>query len=135
MPKFDAYAHLRVIDTDDHPGSELPLETEGGGGDSTGMDQRVTRLEEWAKLSGERFTRIEDKLDKILTELGRLPTREAVLGYAIGGFALAAAVIGIIIGAMGWLETRASRVDTSAPAAAPMIIQLPAPATQRLPAK
>jgi len=79
------------------------VETGGGGGDSTGMDQRVTRLEEWSKLAGERMGRIEDKLDTILSAVAKVPTRTDMLVFTLTGLGLALAVVGAIVGALAVL--------------------------------
>jgi hypothetical protein len=55
----------------------------------------------------------------------------------IATLTIAMAVVAVIVGAMGWLETRAGRVQPvaappiAAPAPQPIIIQLPAPAPAR----
>lgn len=81
-----------------------PLEKGGGGGDSTGMEQRVTRLEEWAKLSGERMGRVEDKLDTIIGRLGALPSRTDLIVYALTGLGVSLAVVAAIVGGLAVLK-------------------------------
>ena len=70
-------------------------------------------------MSDARFGRIEDKLDEVLRVMGKLPSRAEMIGYGAAAFALAVAIVAVIVGAMGWLETRAARLEaptTSAPA-------------------
>ena len=58
------------IDEDEN----VPHALRAGGGDGTygGMDARVTRLEQWARIADQRSARIEDKLDKLTEILGGL---------------------------------------------------------------
>lgn len=101
----DAYPRLVYEQQPSAPALEdKPLETGGGGGDSNDMDQRVTRLEEWAKLSGERMGRVEDKLDTIIGKLGALPSRTDLIVYALTGLGVSLAVVGAIVGALAVLR-------------------------------
>lgn len=99
---------IQLRDYLDPPSAEIseetPLENDGGGGDSTGMDQRVTRLEEWAKLSDQRMGRVEEKLDTIIGKLGSLPSRTDLIVYALTGLGVSIAVVGAIVGALAVLK-------------------------------
>jgi hypothetical protein len=67
---------------------------------------------------------MESKLDALLQRFSAIPTRIDLFV----GLALVFAIFAMLIGGLGWLETRASRVQTAAPpAAAPVLIQLPSP--------
>ncbi len=101
-----------------------PLNMSGGDGTSGGMGP-------WEQSVELRLGRIEVKLDT-------LPTRNDLLVMLIATLTIAMAVVAVIVGAMGWLETRAARVQATAvqPAAAPpapIVIQLPAPPAQSPP--
>ncbi len=90
------------------------------------MEARVIRLEESAKVADARMGRVEDKLDTVIERLGRLPSRLDMLGYLIGTVAAFLALTAVIVTSMGWLETRASRVQPPSPSAPqPIVIQLP----------
>jgi hypothetical protein len=95
------------------------------------MEARVTRLEEQFKLSDDRMGRVETKLDMVVAGLSKIPSRIDLVGYVIAVLTIFLAVVGILLAGMGWLETRASRVDAKSEpqiAAAPIVIQLPAQA-------
>ena len=108
------------------------LKAGGGGGTSGGMDQRITRLEE-------QMIGVRDDLRDIkqaVQVLPTLPTKRDLQNFALTGIGLALAVIGIVIGGLGWLETRQTRIappSSSAPAIAPIVIQLPSPLPVRAP--
>lgn len=101
------------------------LQTTGPGGTSTGMEERVTRLEEWSKVATDRLGRIETKVDA-------LPSKTDMLTMFIATFA----VLALVFGGLAWLDGRANRYaqqqsgSTPAVAPAPIIIQLPAPTQQ-----
>ncbi len=113
------------------------------------MDQRVTRLEEWAKHSDQRMGRMEEKLDRIGDVLGRVETSVAgmatkrdLANYTFAGLgiglALMALIIGGIIGGLGWLKPDSSPpppVTITAPAPQIIYMQPPAPPQTQQPAK
>lgn len=83
---------------------------------------RVIRLEARSDLFEARLDRIEDKLDQIIRRLAATPTRIDLLG----AFVAAMAVLSIVFAGLGWLETRADRLQSApARAPAPIVIQLP----------
>ena len=86
------------------------------------MEARVTRIEEWAKVSDQRLGRIEAKLDV-------LPTKTDMLGMFLAVFV----VLGLVLAGLGWLETRAARIQ-AAPSP-PIIIQMPTPPAANTPSK
>jgi hypothetical protein len=92
----------------------------GGGGDFLGfLDGRVTHLEQ-------RMASVDTKLDSIIQTLGRLPERSEMRQLLLVALALFVAVMAMFIGGMGWLETRAGRVQTAAPSPPqPIVIQVP----------
>lgn len=108
----------------------------GNGGDGGGVESidilaiRVSHLET-------RMIGLETKLDNIIEKLGAIATRPEMRNYvflAIGSFI---ALVAILVGSMGWLETRATRLQPVAPTAAmspapqPIIIQVPYPAPNK----
>lgn len=93
-----------------------------GGGTSDGMDPRVTRLEEWAKLSETRSARMEDKLDTIVGQLAQLPSRSTLLNYFIGAVGIGLAILAAILGGLAYLDGR----DAKREAPAPIIVMTPA---------
>ena len=90
---------------------------------------RVIRIEERSDLFKARLDRIEDKLDQIIKRLAATPTRIDLLG----AFVAALAVLSIVFAGLGWLETRAARLQPVPPPAAPIVIQLPATAASPAP--
>jgi hypothetical protein len=105
----------------------VPPEPRGGGGGDS-IDTRITRLEEWAKLSEERAKRMEDKLDALLRLVSAQPSR---VDYYIG-LAVVFAIVAVIFAGMSWLDGRqASRMaQQPAPSTQPIVIQVPAPEPQ-----
>ena len=101
-----------------HPTNGPRLKSDGGGGIYDDMEQRVIRIEEWAKLSDQRMGRLETKLDA-------LPTKGDMLAMFLAVFA----AMGLVLAGLGWLETRASRVPAPLTAAPPAIIFVPAQPT------
>ena len=79
------------------------------------METRIGLLET-------RIDRVETKLDMIIERLGAMATRAELTNslwqVAIVCATIAAIVIGAIIGGLGWLETRSTRLQL-APAASP----------------
>jgi hypothetical protein len=102
----------------------------GGGGGATGiLEGRVTHLEQ-------RMGLVDTKLDTIIERLGKIPERSDMRGYLLLALALFVAIAALLIGAMGWLETRAGRVQPLAQGSAgaapqPIVIQVPYPASER----
>lgn len=110
-----------------------------------GMEERVIRLEEWAKHSDQRMGRMEDKLDRIGDVLGRvensvvgMATKRDLANYTFAGLgiglALMALIIGGIIGGLGWIKPDSSPpppVTITAPA--PQIIYMQPPVAQQPP--
>lgn len=121
-----SFLKKRIAQLQDEDAPE-DLRKGSGGGNSGGMDQRLTRLEEWAKISEERAGRVEGKIDGIVARISSLPSKGELIGYAIATAALLVAVVTGMVSGLGWLETRASRMQpVSAPVlAAPIIIQVP----------
>lgn len=93
------------------------LETGGGGGNVIGMNERVTRLEEWSKVATERLGRIETKVDA-------LPNKTDLLTMVVATITTGVAIVGLIIGALAWIGDRTERA-ASPPSPAPVIIQMP----------
>lgn len=99
--------------------SEADLRKGGPGSTSGGMEERITRLEEWSKVASERLGRIETKLDT-------LPSKTDMLSMFLGVFV----VLGLVFAALSWLGDRASN---SGSAPTPIIIQVPATQSPPLP--
>jgi len=97
------------------------------------MEKRVTRLE----VNLEHLRMTLDTIQRQLEILPTLGTKRDLVTYSIAGLTIAIATVAIIVGGLGWLETRAGRVQPSATPAAtpvtpqPIIIQLPAPERRR----
>lgn len=72
------------------------------------MNTRITRLEEWSRLSEDRFGRIEDKLDRVLERLGTMPTRADLTTWTLTGvaiaFAVVALIVGGVVGGLDWIK-------------------------------
>jgi hypothetical protein len=98
----------------------------GNGGDSGGGDQVSARVD----LLERRISRLEDKLDVVIDKLAGIATRPEMRNYVMVSAGLFVAIFALVITALGWLETRASRIQgpsAATPAAAqPVIIQVPA---------
>lgn len=90
----------------------------GGDGGSGTLSLRVSHLES-------RIERIESKLDLISDRVGAIATRTETRNYLWLAIATFVAIVGVLIASMGWLETRASRLDTGSSSPQPIIIQLP----------
>lgn len=90
----------------------------GGGGDGT-MGLRVGHIET-------RMTRLEDKIDTVLRDLAGVASKADMRNYLLLSVAAFIALVAALVSGLGWLETRASRVET-APAAAPVVLQMPSP--------
>ncbi len=96
-----------------------------GGGDVSVIEGRVMYLEQ-------RMAAVDDKLDKIIEKLAKIPEAVDIRNYLLLALALFVAVATMLIGGMGWLETRAARVQpmqqgsVSSPPQ-PIIIQVPLP--------
>jgi hypothetical protein len=105
------------------PPSTENLKPDDGGGTFGDMDGRVTRLEE--QMAGVREDLRDIKSD--LKILPTLATKRDIGTYLATTATLSFAVVAIIIGGLGWLETRASRVTSPPPAAAPQPIIIESP--------
>jgi hypothetical protein len=143
MPKNNNNIHnireyMSIIPSQEKsPIQSLPKDVMFGGGDGEGpysMEQRVTRLE----ALFEHNNKVLDTNQRQLEILPTLATR-AELNAVKNSFgsnlwqislvctAVAAIVIASIIGGLGWLETRASRIQTPPQVSPqPIVIQLPA---------
>jgi nitrate reductase NapE component len=110
---------------------------DGDGGDEGdgneppgGLRNRVVHLEH-------RMGGVEGKLDVVITQLGGIATRTEMRNYLLLALGLFVAIATLLIGGLGWLETRATRVQpattpqTAAPQ--PIIIQVPYPASTPTP--
>lgn len=98
------------------------LRSRDGGGTSGGMDERVTRLEEWAKVADSRLGRIDDKLDIVIGRLSALPSRTDLVVYTLTGLGIALAIIAAIIGGLSWLGDKQDRAQPGTP---PQVIVVP----------
>jgi len=117
-----------VIDETEPEAPGSPLKGGGGGDIYDGMEGRVSALETHMEYVRADLGEIKSALRELSTEIKTLPTKRDLNGYVIGGIGLALAAIAIVIGGLGWLETRATRISTpSASAVQPIVIQLPAP--------
>jgi hypothetical protein len=91
------------------------LEKSGGGGDSGGMEQRLSRLEthfeyvqrDLAELKADQKA-IAGQLSNIDRKLDRLPTTDDLWSWKIQWIAIGigsvALIVGGIIGGLGWLK-------------------------------
>ena len=100
----------------------------GGDGGSRDMQARVTRLEEWAKLSDSRSQRIEDKLDglreTVVTGFAAMPSKADLRNIMLQAIGIMVAICGLFFTGIAWLDSR--REPVSVPSPQPMIIQVPA---------
>jgi hypothetical protein len=110
------------------------LQSGDGGGTSDGMDQRVTRLEEWAKLSDQRMGRVEDKLDGLGTTLADMRAHMLTRGdiaderrqQTATAWAIAGVIVGLVSAVIAWTQLRQAERPTSPANPAPIIIHVPA---------
>lgn len=137
---IDAFRKLRedgAKGASELPANPPPLREGGGGGTFDGMETRVTRLEE--QMSG-----VRDDLRDIKASLALLPTlasKADISAWKIQWTAIFVAafavIVGSIIGGLGWLETRATRLQPVESSAAqrsqPIVITLPTPQAQSTP--
>jgi hypothetical protein len=87
-----------------------------GGEPPDQMNGRLEHLET-------RVGRIEGKLDTVIERLGVIATKSDMRNYLLTGVGLFLAIVAILVGSMGWLETRVSRVQPSPQATpAPTVI-------------
>jgi hypothetical protein len=101
----------------------------GGGGDFGILESRVANLEL-------RMLNVDTKLDTIIERLTKIPERSEIRQSLLVAIGLFVASMALFIGGMGWLETRAARVQdavaASTPAALqPIVLQVPLPAQQK----
>ncbi|CAO3453293.1 hypothetical protein [Azospirillum argentinense] len=95
------------------------------------MEERVIRLEEWAKHSDQRMVRMEGLLERIDERLGRmekdLPTKNDLWSWKLQWTGLCVAaialIIGGIIGGLSWIKPDAP----AAIPAPPVTITAPPP--------
>jgi hypothetical protein len=124
LAAFSAGDDVPKVASDETPPS---LKDGDGGGTSGDMETRVTRLEEQMSLMREDLRDIKADL-KILPTLA---TKRDNANAFIVAATLSLAIVGVVIGGLGWLETRASRVTSPPPVAAaapqPIIIEIPQP--------
>lgn len=90
---------------------------QGGGGPPDDRNPRLDYLEA-------RVDRVEGKLDTIIERLGAIATKADMRTYLLTGIALFLAIVGILVAAIGWLETRAARIEPAAAPPTPMIFQI-----------
>jgi hypothetical protein len=115
--------NLRLLrfDEEEKP-RETPLSSGNGGGTFDGMEGRMSALEAHVK-------HIQSDLGEIKASLLILPTlgtKRDLITYTLTGLGFAVAMIAVVVGGLGWLETRAARIATP-PAPAPIVIEVPAP--------
>ena len=113
------------------------MRTGDGDGTSGDMERRVTRLEEQMLGVREDLRDIKDQLRGFGALLPTLATKRDMMNYLIAGLTIVVAIVGLVIGGLGWLETRTARVQpaTSATAPAPVVIQMPPYAAPAPPAR
>ncbi|MCM8734613.1 hypothetical protein M5E06_10445 [Azospirillum sp. A1-3] len=129
-------------------GAKDALAKHGGGPHDPGMDERVIRLEEWAKHSDQRMgrmegalERIESRLDRIDLRLAELPTKRDLTNNTFAGLgiglALMALIIGGIIGGLSYIKpdspapTPPPPVTITAPPPQIIYMQPPTPQVQQ----
>lgn len=112
---------IKELEAADRPS----LQTGGPGDNSGGMSERVTRIEEWAKQADARMGRVEGKLDQIILMLGGVATKSEMRNYLLTAIGLFVGLVALVFTGLSWLEGRSVQVP-SAPAPAPIVIQVPA---------
>ncbi len=104
-----------------------------GGGTSDNMERRLTRLEEQMVGVRDDLSDIKRDIKDLLKIVPTLGTKRDLQTYTLTGIGLALAVIAIVIGGLGWLETRTARVGPAPPQVAqPIVIQLPPTPSSRV---
>jgi hypothetical protein len=104
----------------------------GGGGGAGGNNVRIDHLEL-------RMSSVESKLDTIIERLAGVSTKSDMRNFLLLTGTLFVAVCAILVAGLGWLETRAARVQQAPiasappapPTAQPIIIQVPYPASDK----
>lgn len=115
------------------PDTVPDLEFGDGGGHGDGMNERVIRLEEWAKHADQRMGRVEDALGRIEQRLGSLPTVNGLWGMIATVIGVAVALVALVAGIFAYrqdaliaISDRAIQsTQQPAPAPHPIIIQVP----------
>ena len=124
LPVLPPFEHLP--DPEDSP----PLRGRGGGSTSGGVEERVTRLEVQMETVQRDLGEIKTDLRSTLEIVRSLPTKGDLSTFRWQWVATAVAaialIVGGIIGGLGWIKPDAA---APAPAAAPVVIQVPAPAS------
>lgn len=113
----------RLQEVEDRLHESPALQTGDGGGTSGGMNERVTRIEEWAKQADARMGRVEDKLDRILDRLGGLPTKGDMRNYLLMAIGIFVSIVALVFTGMSLMQSSAAPTPAAAPA--PVIIQVP----------
>lgn len=114
--------------------SAAQLRTGGGGPTFPSMETEIALLKQRADQTDKRLESMDGKLDGLVKSIGdlsvavaKLPTKETLASWtqqmAIGALAVAALIVGGIIGGLAW-------VKPDAPPSAPTVINVqPAPVT------
>jgi hypothetical protein len=115
---------LRAAQVDE---PELPLKGGDGGGTSSSMESRVTRLETHFEYVRRDLDDIRDSQGKILDIVGNLATKADLWAWkwqwTALAFAMVAIVIGGIIGGLSWIQP-----EPAPPTPVQVTITSPAPA-------
>lgn len=98
----------------------------GGGGDNTGMEARIAKLEDFAQDTRERLTRVETKLDHIEQEVGQ--TKWWLIGATL---TIILTVIGTVVGTGIGIQqmtvtTFQAASQQAQPTPQPVVINVPA---------
>jgi hypothetical protein len=93
------------------------------------IDTRVTRLETHFEYIRGNLGDIKDvlksmdaRMEQMDGRINHLPTKRDLTDNLLVCAAIGVAIIGLVIGGLGWLETRATRVQA---APTPIVIQVP----------
>lgn len=100
-----------------------PLQGDGGGGTSSGMEERVAKLETHFEYVRKDLDEIKADQKTIIAALGILPTKRDLTNNVVAiitvGLAVVAITIGGIIGGLAWLDRPARAPWADVPVVAP----------------
>ena len=97
---------------------------EGGGSGGEDLNARVGKLEVHIDYMRGDLAEIKG----LLSGLAHLPTKQDLRNNLTAIITIGVAILAILVASMGWLETRAARIQgqaASPPAVQPIVIQLP----------
>lgn len=76
----------------------------GGDGGGSNMVSRITLLEYRAEAADQRMARMEDKLDRVLETVSKMPTINGLWGMIATVLGICIASVGTVIAILTWLQ-------------------------------